>query len=171
MAMPKAPAKVDPAKEAAKAAAKVEKACNDLVKACKDDALSKAKKGAAAAAAPALPLCISHHLLPCHAAVESGAEIDFDATGTGSTPMHIAAGFGSYDVVNYLFSVGGLPSIEVGLVRVRARVRGQVYLFSRSLDRGRAPASCRPRHWPPRGSPGLRCVHRKRMERRRLLWT
>jgi len=89
VAMPKAPAKVDPAKEAAKAAAKVEKACNDLVKACKDDALSKAKK-----------------------AVESGAEIDFDATGTGSTPMHIAAGFGSYDVVNYLFSVGGLPSIE-----------------------------------------------------------
>jgi len=80
--MPKAVAKVDPAKEAAKAAAKVEKACNDLVKACKDDALSKAKK-----------------------AVESGAEIDHDATGTGSTPMHIAAGFGSYDVVNYLYSV------------------------------------------------------------------
>ena len=109
--MPKAPAKVDPAKEAAKAAAKVEKACNDLVKACKDDALSKAKKGAAAAAAPALPLCISHHLLPCHAAVESGAEIDFDATGTGSTPMHIAAGFGSYDVVNYLFSVSRGPLV------------------------------------------------------------
>ena len=50
--MPKAPPKVDPAKEAAKAAAKVEKACNDLVKACKDDGLAKAKKGAAAAATP-----------------------------------------------------------------------------------------------------------------------
>eukprot|EP00964_Phaeocystis_antarctica_P071064 scaffold43311_cov34-Phaeocystis_antarctica.AAC.3 len=65
--MPKAVAKVDPAKEAAKAAAKVEKACNDLVKACKDDALSKAKKGAAPRCHtplphPALPpLHISHH--------------------------------------------------------------------------------------------------------------
>lgn len=87
--MPKAPPKVDPAKEAAKAAAKVEKACNDLVKACKDDALPKAKK-----------------------AVDSGAELDFDATGTGSTPMHVAAGFGSYEVVKYLFEVGGLPTIE-----------------------------------------------------------
>jgi len=84
--MPKV-VKVDPAKEAAKAAAKQEKACNDLIKACKDDALSKAKK-----------------------AVESGAELDFDATGTGSTPMHIAAAFGSYEVVNFLFSVGA--SIE-----------------------------------------------------------
>jgi len=89
VAMPKAPAKVDPAKEAAKAAAKVEKACNDLGKACKDDALSKAKKS-----------------------VEAGAELDFDVTGTGSTPMHVAAGFGSYEVVKYLFSVGGLPSLE-----------------------------------------------------------
>eukprot|EP00320_Phaeocystis_rex_P003467 CAMPEP_0119063900 /NCGR_PEP_ID=MMETSP1178-20130426/7117_1 /TAXON_ID=33656 /ORGANISM="unid sp, Strain CCMP2000" /LENGTH=261 /DNA_ID=CAMNT_0007045291 /DNA_START=39 /DNA_END=824 /DNA_ORIENTATION=+ len=74
----------DPKAEAAKAAAKVEKACNDLVKACKEDALPKAKK-----------------------AVEAGAELDFDATGTGSTPMHIAAGFGSYEVVKFLFSVGG----------------------------------------------------------------
>ena len=61
-------------------------------------------------------LCTSHttNHLPCHAAVESGAEIDHDATGTGSTPMHIAAGFGSYDVVNYLYSVKP-DSIEVGL--------------------------------------------------------
>ena len=44
--MPKV-VKVDPAKEASKAAAKQEKACNDLIKACKDDALSKAKKGVA----------------------------------------------------------------------------------------------------------------------------
>ena len=57
------------------------------------------------------------------AAVESGAELDFDATGTGSTPMHVAAGFGSYEVVKYLFEVGGLPTIEVGLVRIRVRVR------------------------------------------------
>ena len=122
--MPKAVAKVDPAKEAAKAAAKVEKACNDLVKACKDDALSKAKKGAATRCCTPLPhpaatlrcLCAPHTnlLLPWHAAVESGAEIDHDATGTGSTPMHIAAGFGSYDVVNYLYSVKP-DSIEVGL--------------------------------------------------------
>ena len=50
----------------------------------------------------ALPLCVSHDLLPLRAAVESGAELDFDATGTGSTPMHVAAGFGSYEVVKYL---------------------------------------------------------------------
>ena len=124
--MPKAPPKVDPAKEAAKAAAKVEKACNDLVKACKDDALPKAKKGAAAAATPCTAFVRLTRPPPFAAAVDSGAELDFDATGTGSTPMHVAAGFGSYEVVKYLFEVGGLPTIEVGLVRIRVKVRIRV---------------------------------------------
>ena len=64
--------KDDPKAEAAKAAAKKEKAENDLIKACKNDELSKAKK-----------------------CVEAGADLSIDATGTGSTPLHVAAGFGS----------------------------------------------------------------------------
>ena len=114
--MPKV-VKVDPAKEAAKAAAKQEKACNDLIKACKDDALSKAKKGVALLPHPPPLYTLTPHLLPCYTAVESGAELDFDATGTGSTPMHIAAAFGSYEVVNFLFSVGA--SIEVSTCQPR----------------------------------------------------
>ena len=84
---------------------------------------------------PALPLCVSHDLLPLRAAVESGAELDFDATGTGSTPMHVAAGFGSYEVVKYLFEVGGLPTIEVGLVRTRIRFRIRVTVRARARFR------------------------------------
>ena len=40
------------------------------------------------------------------AAVDAGAELDFDVTGTGSTPMHIAAGYGSYEVCKLLHSAG-----------------------------------------------------------------
>jgi len=86
------PAKApDPKKEAELAAKKIEKAEADLVKACKNDEEKKAKK-----------------------AIEAGAKLDIDASGVGalSTPMHVAAGYGSYEVCKYLVEVGGMELLQ-----------------------------------------------------------
>lgn len=48
------------------------------------------------------------------AAIEAGVQIDFDVSrvGSGSTPMHLAAGFGAYEVCKYLFELGGTDVLE-----------------------------------------------------------
>ena len=102
--MGKAVKREDPKADAAKAAAKKEKADADLIKACENDELGRARKGAACAAT--CPIVLFPHACDVLAAVDAGAELDFDVTGTGSTPMHIAAGYGSYEVCKLLHSVG-----------------------------------------------------------------
>ena len=56
--------------------------------------------------------CVTHH--PDCAAIEAGVQIDFDVSrvGSESTPMHLAAGFGAYEVCKYLFEVGGKDALE-----------------------------------------------------------
>ena len=113
--------KDDPKAEAAKAAAKKEKAENDLIKACKNDELSKAKK-----------------------CVEAGADLSIDATGTGSTPLHVAAGFGSYEVCKFLHSANAnldaLNNKRMTPLDVATQVgEDKIVRLLQALMRGEAP--------------------------------